>query len=148
MQAAIASLFDCELQEVPNFIEYKEGWFSPLWEFIKPRGYEYNGTLYWNAELEKFGLEKIKYSEGVNGYFYASVCSPGFNPEGDHRGTTHAVIINKNLEVVWDPNPKYMALHESHGDKFSYPGGHRKYQGILYVHLIEKLPSKCFKIAV
>lgn len=98
MQAAIASLFEMFLEDVPNFIELEGQWFNVLSDFYKKRGYElccFNPRG--NIELTKKVLEVDR---GVNGYWYASV--PSINLGHD---TTHAVVIDKNMNVVHDPNP-------------------------------------------
>lgn len=134
MQAAMASLFEVELEKVPNFIEY-EHWFHPFYEFIKEQGAEYDGCLY-NGDkvLKEFKPEQIKNYPGINGFFYASVYSPKYydpnTPEG--RNTTHAVIIDKDLNIVHDPNPAYKGLkhypcHEQMG-----------HNGILHIYLINR----------
>lgn len=97
MQAAIASLFEMFLEDVQNFIEL-ESWFLSMISFYKERGYSlccYNPNG--NFELTKQVLE---YGGGVNGYWYAAVPSINLG-----EGVTHAVIIDKNMNVVHDPNP-------------------------------------------
>lgn len=98
MQAAIASLFELFIDDVPNFIELEGRWFHIMSDFYKERGYElccYNPQG--NMELTKQVLEV---DGGINGYWYASVVSINLGPE-----TTHAVIIDKDMIVVHDPNP-------------------------------------------
>ena len=98
MQAAIASLFEMFIEDVPNFIEMGDEWFYNLRKFYKDRGYShccYNPHN--NIELTKQVLEHDK---GINGYWYASVESVNLG-----KDVWHAVIIDKNLNVVHDPNP-------------------------------------------
>ena len=122
MQAAIASLFEKELEEVPNFIEH-DGYFKPLYEFITKLGYSYHGMLHnkWYSTLctpthECFNElkwhrrsimtpKKLYKEEGVDGLFYAGVLSPKYFSWSGH--TTHAVIIDKNYNIVHDPNKEY-----------------------------------------
>jgi hypothetical protein len=150
MQAVIASLFDKELEEVPNFIEC-EDWFKSLYEFIQPLGYDYHGMFHnknysrlltptfscfneevWHAPsiLTRANLKKYK---GVNGYFFASVLSPKyFNYKDGLEAHTHAVIVDVNCNVVHDPNPEYKGILE-------YPLAKLlKYNGIIDVFDISK----------
>lgn len=46
----------------------------------------------------------MEYDGGINGFFFASVPSQTF------KCVTHAVIINKDLKIVHDPNPNQLAL--------------------------------------
>lgn len=126
MQAAVASLFDCELEEVPNFIEYKDGWFKPLYEFMIPRGYDYEGMLHnkvhsmlMNPTSECFMKTKwhkphmitrgkLYKEQGINELFLASVFSPKLFTWADN--VTHAVIIDKDYNILHDPNPAYKGI--------------------------------------
>ena len=147
MQAAIASLFDLELNDVPNFIGF-ESWFSPMYKLIQEQGYDYHGML-WNKYYNKLWhtkkdcWEKPKYhrghivtpkrlyrEEGVNGLFYAGVLSPKYFSWGARKDTTHAVIIDKDYNIVFDPNKEYKKLYQ-------YPlADLLKYNGIIDVMII------------
>jgi hypothetical protein len=145
MQAAIASLLELSLKEVPNFIEYKNDWFSPLWELLKKYGYEYNGCLYninrYRIINKRKGLQtvhlktnfnKIKQMEGVKGYFFASVYSPKFYNPNEDPATTHAVIIDKKFNIVHDVNPENINI--------TYPESKLlKYNGILDIFIINPI---------
>jgi len=134
MQAAIASLFECTMEETPKFIEYSEGYFPPLYEFIKVRGYDLEGYLYPNTPIKELSFDELKNCQGVNGFFYASVYSPKFNPDGHNSGTTHAVIVDKEGKVVHDPNPNYQ--------DFKYPVTEKtNSQGIIHIMLLEPIKS-------
>ena len=100
MQAAVASLFDLELSEVPNFIEHGENWYNVFDDFIRKYGYEPNYISGNVHELYKIA----RFDNGVNGYFYGVVNSQTF------EGITHAVIVDRYLNVVHDPNPNQKAL--------------------------------------
>lgn len=98
MQATIASLFELFIEDVPNFIEMEDSWFIVMSNFYKERGYELccfnpQGKI----ELTKQVLEVDK---GIGGYWAASVVSVNLGPE-----ITHSVVIDKNMNVVHDPNP-------------------------------------------
>jgi hypothetical protein len=144
MQAAIASLLDLSLSEVPNFIDMGEDWFEQYVQFLQQHNCDFEGTLYNPRNLGYWGeddLVKLQTMDGVNGFFFASVYSPKyFNPatftEPDTRRVTHAVIIDKDLNIVHDPNPAYSGikqypLHEFLG-----------YNGVQHVHMIEKRKLK------
>jgi len=146
MQAAIASLFEKKLEEVPNFIEYKNGWAEPLFEFLKKVGYNYDGILYnmnfnrlrgYYEYKNKTKFYKLKKYDGVNGYFCASVLSPKYYVKGDKECyfTTHAVIIDRNLNIIHDPNPEYHNIKEYPESKFL------KYKGIIDIYMINKYKS-------
>lgn len=104
MQAAVASLFDMKLEEVPNFIEYEEyKWYDVWVKFWDEKGYS---IATYGVKGDLRGARKIaKRDGGVNGYFFASVNSLTYPGE-----CTHAVIVDINLNVVHDPNPNGRAL--------------------------------------
>lgn len=125
MQAAIASLFELPLNKVPNFIELGDQWFMIMYNFIKEQGYEFTGTLYnynrFRIINNKKGVKtanlktifyKLKRMEGVNGYFFASVYSPKYYNPNEDPATTHAVIIDKNLNIVHDVNPENKGVYQ------------------------------------
>lgn len=134
IQAVFASLFEKELDEVPKFIELKEDWFQAILDFCNDQGYSYNATLYNNnlSNPEFTTLDEVKYSEGIDGLFYAGVRSPKFWKEG---GGTHAVIIDKDFNIVHDPNPLYKDIE-------SYPDADiLGYNGIIDVAIIERIKN-------
>jgi len=124
MQAAIATLFSRKLEEVPNFIEL-DSWFSALCKTAIDNGYDYEGMLHnknytrlWHPTDECFKkgrwhrpsimTKKALYKhEGVNGLFYAAVLSPNNFNWGEGIMATHAVIIDRDYNVVFDPNHQY-----------------------------------------
>ena len=145
MQAAIASLFDLSLEEVPDFGSFGNMWFRSYFNFLKEIGYEYEGCCHNSKRLGYWGdrtlEDHIKECESVNGYYYAYVYSPGLfdrvqyicNPE--YKATTHAIIIDKELNVIHDPHPHYQGivdypLHERLGN-----------HGILGFDFIEKIEA-------
>lgn len=151
MQAAMASLFDLPLDAVPHFLECGDQWFSVMNEFIKSRGFEYNFMLHnkryitlYSPTFECFKKPKWHkksiitpkrlYKEpGVNGYFYAGVLSPNNFDFKDKIIHTHAVIIDRDYNVVHDPNPAYK-------DILGYPlGSLMGYNGIIDVYIINPI---------
>lgn len=148
MQAAFASLFDKKLEDVPNFIEIKDGWFKVLWDFLHKNDYEYNGMLHnkkyttlctpthecfnelkWHKR-SIMTPKKLYKEEGVNGLFYAAVMSPKYFTWRDY--TTHAVIIDKDYNIVHDPNEEYNAKEFKQYPLTSILG----YNGVIDVMLI------------
>jgi len=142
MQAAVASLLSLEYDLVPRFVEFTEGWFAPLHNLITEHGYKWKGMLH-NPYFNDGDEEKIydkshvkmlhKYN-GVNGFFYAAVYSPGFfNPREFNKGraTTHAVIIDKEYNIVHDPNPE-----NKPGTKYPM-ADELGFNGIIHITLIE-----------
>jgi len=122
MQAVIASLLDMKLNDVPNFIEC-DSWFKPLYELINKKGYSYQGMLHnkkytilnspsdecfnelkWHRQ-SIMTPKKLYREQGVNGLFYAGVLSPKYFSWTDQ--TTHAVIIDRDYNIVHDPNKEY-----------------------------------------
>jgi len=142
MQAAIASLLELELDEVPNFIKYKDGWFLELWELLKKHGYTYNGSLYnyennkrLHPEIDSTKIEnrfhELKEMEGVHSYFYASVYSPKYYDSIFQ--VYHSVIIDKDCNIVHDPNPEYKNI-------IKYPlSDEIGYNGIVDIFMIEPM---------
>ena len=98
MQAVIASLFEMFIDDVPNFIELGDEWWSEMDYFYKERGY----ILSCFNPNERIELTKqvLEHDGGINGYWYASVESINLG-----KDVWHAVIIDKDLNVVHDPNP-------------------------------------------
>lgn len=119
MQAVVASLFEYDLDMIPNFIKYDsiENTSShiELMRFLNGRGYTYSiwdvhtinvkGNLY-RTQLAYLTKDILKIDKGINGYWYASVLSKTY----PGTGITHAVVINENMVVVHDPNPNNLCL--------------------------------------
>lgn len=118
-------------------LELKDKWVSPFYNFLKENGYEYNGVLH-NENLhpdekynKDFVLDAIKNHPGVNGLFYASVYSPRYYYTKNN--TTHAVIVDKDFNIIHDPNSDYCSIHH-------YPEADKlKYNGILNIWLIDPI---------
>lgn len=109
-KAAMASLFDKEYDEIPDFFPDTQQAFNVIKHF-ESQGY--NPTYYNRREegdLSPKGKrypsinEVAKHDGGVGGYFYASVPSQTF------EGVSHAVIVDTDLNIVHDPNPNQLAL--------------------------------------
>lgn len=124
MQAVFASLFDMELEEVPPFIEFGDEYFDKILEFIDSKGYQYEGCCV-NGDDNAFDI--IHNEEGVNGYFYAVVNSPKFYTIGG----THAIVVDRELNIVHDPCPDYQDFKYPYAEELGY-------NGIVMVLLINK----------
>lgn len=111
MQAAIASLLDLELNDVPNFIEFAESgeWFRTMYGFLHDNGYRM-GSIYKDRHPTEFMIKIAHFDGGVDGYFYATVPSQTF------EGVGHAVIVDKDLNIVHDPNPNQLAMNLTPND--------------------------------
>lgn len=146
MQAAIASLFDDEYENVPPFIELGDNMGKAFDEYLESKGYVCDNDLHnikWGILLHPTDecKEESKYYEpcilkpenmgcGVNGYFYCSVLSPKYF-SWEHMGT-HAVICDKDFNIVNDPNPEYKGIK-------SYPlASIIGFNGIIGVYNIRK----------
>lgn len=136
MQCVVASLLDLPYDDVPRFIEHPNGWFEPFYALITKLGYKYKGMLH-NAQgdnvYEDSHVKMLHKYNGVNGFFYAAVYSPKyFDPAiPEKQNTTHAVIIDKDYNIVHDPNP-------GNADVKKYPlADQMGYNGIIHVTLIE-----------
>lgn len=147
MRACICTLLGIDDSNIPNFIE--GDYQKLLSKTLKDNNCNDKGML-WNPNLSYFNnpteccfseikqldhllLNCIREYEGINGLFVASVFSPkyfNYSDRGIHQ--THAVIIDKNFNIVHDPNPEYENILE-------YPLARLiKYSGVRNVYLIER----------
>lgn len=147
MQATIASLLDLILDEVPHFITHKN-WGEIYIDFLEKKGFEEVAILYNpnrgifthgapNATLPEFQINRLKEYDGVNGLFYASIYSPKYysNEVSEGQRKTHAVLIDKDYNVVHDPNPYNKGIAYPEADVL-------KYNGVLQVWIIQKKKVK------
>jgi hypothetical protein len=106
MQAAIASLLELELNDVPNFIEHTEtrDFSLTMHGFLSDKGYHMCTISRYRHDKTEFLKKVARFDNGVNGFFYASVRSQTFTD------ATHAVIVDVGLNIVHDPNPNQLAL--------------------------------------
>lgn len=132
MRAVVASLLELELEEVPNFIELGDLWFPEMHKFFHLRGYTLEGCLYQHNNE----MHEIKNYQGINGLFWGGVYSPKYYNPNDSVPVTHAVIIDKNYNIVHDPNPSYQNIK-------SYPMADKiGNNGVYNVWLFEKITLK------
>jgi hypothetical protein len=83
LQAAVASLLDLPLEEVPHFILHSD-WEVRFWTFMEDHGYT---------------VRQVLAGPGVTGIAVGPTV----------RGTFHAVVMADG-EVVWDPHPSRHGL--------------------------------------
>lgn len=94
-QALIASIFELDLSQVPNFRLFPENkWFDVYYYFLWAMGFKYKGQKH-NIISRPLLLE-----DSLNGFFDAAVESRTLGPD-----VLHAVILDVNGIVVHDPNP-------------------------------------------
>lgn len=133
MKCTIATLLGLEYEDVPHFLEF-ENPISEMVDFMAEKGLEYEGCLYNYPKSEYSTINKLKNSDGINGLFYASVFSPKYFKKEDGPEAyqiTHAVLINKNYEIVFDPNLDYQNIN-------SYPASdYLGFNGINNVYLFK-----------
>jgi len=151
MRASIATMFNLKLHAVPHFLEYGDKWWKILFDFLFENGYKYRGLLHNKnytrlscpiAECRKkegwhfpaiMTPRKLYKKKGVNGLFFASVLSPNYFNLSDGFLKQHAVVIDKDYNIVHDPNKGYE-------DIIQYPlTSLLKYNGIVKVYLIEPI---------
>lgn len=111
LQAAVASMLEMKLEEVPKFIEYGDDWYEVYMNFMQEKG-GYQVTCMntqWGHGL-KYYQKVLKKDGGVNGYFIASVVSCTLTD------TKHAVVIDSDMNIVHDPNPNQRCLKLTYKD--------------------------------
>ena len=103
LQAAVASILELDLEEVPHFISIGEDWWFDFRDWLAKR----NINVVWTPEFVPIGSWHIQ-----------SVLSSRF------PGETHAVVANPDCEIVHDPNPDtdpFETEYESVGYYWFYP---------------------------
>ncbi len=103
-RAVMASLFDLDLDQVPPLYP-NETQGREKAKFLESKGYVGWRCFYKEDWNEKPTIKEVaKVDGGINGYFYASVPSQTF------EGVSHAVVVDKELNIIHDPNPNQLAL--------------------------------------
>lgn len=142
--ATMASLLEKQLQEVPNFVEVEDH-HQAVCDFLKPFGYEYmqyliNGNIRNEDKSSyEFFTNKLPIYGSINGYYDAVVYSPRYFNLDEHKSnpnyesTCHAVIIDRDFNIVHDPNPNYKDIKK-------YPlADELGYNGVIGVVLWDKI---------
>lgn len=101
LAACVASLLDLPIEALPHFSWYMGDWYRMLYNFLKEKGYEVNGT-----QTIKENPDWHKGFKGIDGY----VIVGGKSPRGIHNG--HAVIY-KDGQPFFDPHPDNNFLTEA-----------------------------------
>lgn len=149
MRAVIASLLEVDINSLPNYIELGKDWWNAMLQDVKEHGYKYDTMLH-NKQYQELMrpildcFKPVKWhrpsmitpkclykEEGIKGYFYAGVLSPKFFSWKDQN--THAVIIDRDFNIVHDPNPEY-------GSLIGYPLKNiLKYNGVIDVTIFNPI---------
>lgn len=90
LRAAVASMFELDIIQVPHFLMFGKRWYSAYHSFLWFLGYE---LCHYDYE-GKFSRKDL-----INGCISASVKSKTF------KNDTHAVLVNSVGRVLHDPNP-------------------------------------------
>lgn len=132
LQAAVASLLDLNLDEVPHFLVHGDEWFERMKIFLNEKGYYYERSMHNPRDLGYDGCHKtwwrtIKKLAGIEGYFLATVHSPKYwtaEAVCSFEGMpVHAVIIDRDFNIVHDPNPNYAGTKEYPMSNSLWPNG-------------------------
>lgn len=121
-QAIIASMFELSLEDVPNFMAYGDDYWDVYINFLHKLGYTDAGQyrnpkrigMYGDFEQFRLQVSEIK---SVNGCLSAVVYSPKYaTPDiilnKDAVQPFHAVLIDKEFNIIHDPNPAYKDIKE------------------------------------
>lgn len=122
--ATIASLLHKDIKDVPIFVEH-EDWFGKLCEYMESQGYVYHSYMVNGNRkdsdvkidnYEWFKEELPDYGH-FDGFYDATVTSV------NHPNAGHAVICDKNFNIVHDPNPNNSHIKEyPEASKIGYNG--------------------------
>lgn len=90
LRAAIASMFELTVEQVPHFILFEDNYFYMMICFIWGLGYNLN-----------YADKKIKFTKKhlINGCIMASVNSKTY------KQVSHVVLVNSTGKVIHDPHP-------------------------------------------
>ena len=92
VRAAIASMFELEIEQVPHFVLFQgDMWWTMFCSYVWGLGYELEG--YYTPKERQFEPADL-----INGCILASVTS-------GYSGRTHAVLIDSKGVVIHDPSP-------------------------------------------
>lgn len=122
MAAVYATLLNLQLEDVPNFVTYGDAWFDHCNSFLSGHNYEYSEYVinpnrpdvkHFNPDTNMFPTSLDGF-DSFDGYYDAVVISPGFFEPDKHDFMIedppmplHAVVIDKDFNIVHDPNPGY-----------------------------------------
>ena len=120
MQAAVASMLEVQLSDIPNFMDYADKkdpskWHLKFMDVMESYGYEFEGSkMIADSKSETYfdlGKEMM-----INDCIYASVKSRNF------EGTGHAVLLDSKGVVIHDPHPEqaFMGVDVVATDELNY----------------------------
>jgi hypothetical protein len=152
-QAAVwASLLHLDLQHVPNFVEFDDD-HDAVCKFLLDFGYQFECYIVNENRLDLSHEAKATYpflknglpSFGhIDGFYDAVVYSPRFFDEErfyndpSYKTVCHAVVVDKDLNIVHDPNPNYSGIKK-------YPlADVIGYNGVIGVCLYSKKQSNSY----
>lgn len=145
LPAVIASLLEILIDDVPDF-NSTENWYQTLIDFMESHGYQRTNGLYnpeearirgymeyYEENKDKPSLDLLKNYEGIDGLFYADIYSPGNYNANDELPAMHAVVIDKDCNIIHDPEEKYQSVKE-------YPRSKELgFNGVIDVTIFEKV---------
>ena len=103
MAAAIASILELPLEEVPNFCQHKD-WYQRLCDWLRPRGYAYLEMVV-QEDMRAPDFDWTPYHVSTLGYHL--IVGPAA------RGLMH-VVVGYAGRTVHDPHPSSAGLLEHH----------------------------------
>lgn len=149
LPAVIASLLEISIEDVPHFNDDKN-WKQSLSDFLNSKGYEvldelfntssallyksqdWNDWYYENVDCVN-RMELLKDYDGIDGLFYAGIVSPGYYKVDLDKPPLHAIVVDKNYNIVHDPEEKYQNVD-------GYPMADKLgYNGIFDITIIQKI---------
>jgi hypothetical protein len=95
LRAALASILELKLEDVPHLRLLGENWFETMYSFLWDNGYEFHGS--------KYGTDILTYDKGVKGYYIVQGKSRTY-PDCKHN------VVFKDGKMVHDPNPSNKGL--------------------------------------
>lgn len=100
MRAAVASLFEWDLVQVPHFIRFDDWWWMFYW-FLWGAGWHLHGSRRETSDIGNWDgtIRFGSIPETYKGCVLASVMSRTF------EGESHSVVMQTDGLVVHDPNP-------------------------------------------
>lgn len=120
MQAAVASMLEVPLADIPNFMDYADKkdpskWHLKFMDVMESYGYEFEGSKM-KADTKAETYFDLKKELQINDCIYASVKSRNFKETG------HAVLLDANGIVIHDPHPEqsYMGVDVVETDELNY----------------------------
>lgn len=126
MRASICSLLNIKNDEsIENFKEAGCYWFPHICDFFKSNGYLFhlvidnykynyirNHKFFEEKNISilnpKWNLIKDEKFNVHNGFYLASVLSPKYFEYGNNK--SHMIVIDKNFNIIHDPNPEYQNI--------------------------------------